>query len=175
MEKNISTKRIPFQYGQTIKIKRLNRQWKGKFPKDPYEKNMKGGDVYIDQDTGQLHMYLYWDINADKLTGPREYCVLVEVPVDQSQFVAHAPKQWYTDYAGPQIHRPKSSIKYFLERSLKGDKDVDVDWCNKWLQDHGDHSKEKSTGKKKDNSSNDNSGESVAKSKEKITDKSEIQ
>ena len=76
VEKSISTKRYPFQYGQKICIKRLNREWKGKFPKDPYERTMTDADVYIDQNTGQLQIYLYWDLNADKLTGDKEYSVL---------------------------------------------------------------------------------------------------
>ena len=174
----------PFEYGQTIRIKRLNRQWKGKFPKDPYERNMKGADVYIDQNNGQLHMYLYWDLNADRLTGDKEYSVLVECPVDQTQFVAHA-QDWYHDYAGPKIHRPKSIINYFKLRSKKGDKEVDVDWCNNWLAIYNTNSNSPDTSKQhsKNNSSNDNSKcndnsgaksavKSKAKSKEKTSEKS---
>lgn len=161
----LNTTYVPCKYGQIVRIERLGRDWKGKYPFNIYDRNFRHRDKYTNQDDGRWKSQISLDLDPERKVTKTSYGYYIEVTSDQLKLIKDAPADVSKIPPCPDVHRPSSTVRE-LVKLAKFDKSIDLEWCNNWLKIY-EANKSQSSPPQAKNKENDNEKEN-SKNQEKV-------
>lgn len=158
----LNTTYVPCKYGQIVRIERLGRDWKGKFPFDIYDRDFHYREPYTNQDDGRWKSQISLELDPERKVSSKSYGYYVEVTSDQLKLIKDAPADVSKIPAAPDVHRPSSVIRQLIKIG-KYDSSIDVDWCENWLKIYEANKTGSSRQEDKSKDNNNNKDNSQAK------------
>ena len=136
----VNTKEYPCRYGQTVRIARLGRTWKDKYPFDVFDEDYIYRHQYTNQDNGIWTANISLDLDPTHKVNDKSWGFWIESESMQLYVTKDAPADFTLIPKCPDVHRPSSSMRFLLELSKTNPK-IDAEYCKNWLKKYDQRKK----------------------------------